>query len=593
MRSRNQTRRGFTLVEMLVAVTLVLLMMSMFAQIFQIAGGSITKQRGIAENDQRTRTFQNVLKADLDKRTFRLVMPWAAGEDGTLAESRGPERAGYLYISENDPNSALDDFLQFTTNVYILTKNKNTDPYFGKATKLPADNNVALNTNPNQPEADDSQPVINGTTQSAAAEVAYFLRGSNLYRRVLLIREPLDLTNAQAQPTYTTNPVRDAFDWNDTSTLPAAYPQTGGISGSSTFWNDFDSSAFYGMLPSDNTRYGARFHGFEDLDNASPATSFPLGNPAYRFGFNPVTAHSREWSSNGFFLGRYTHEETSHPNFNYPQALANFAVVGTTADPTNANTVVNVDVNPAPLPYRIVQDFSGGPRRGEDLILANVHMFDVKVWDENANGGLGAFVDIGNDGSTALTAGGDLTFLPAKNWHRANGIGFGSDLNTGADADNDGLGNENRVFDTWHPNVSVDFDGSGTVTATERHPPYRLQKFRSNVDLVTTSSANSLPPWSGGLMASVGTTKVFPTGSNTGRRFYYVCVQAGTTDATLPTAIEPVWPRTVGGRVTDGTVIWEAVENWKPLRALQITVRFYDVTSNQMRQNTLVHSLID
>jgi len=39
---------GFTLVEMLVAVALVLLMMSIFAQIFQMATGSLSQQRGIA-----------------------------------------------------------------------------------------------------------------------------------------------------------------------------------------------------------------------------------------------------------------------------------------------------------------------------------------------------------------------------------------------------------------------------------------------------------------------------------------------------------------------------------------------------------------
>ena len=46
---------GFTLVEMLVSVACVLLMMSMFAQIFQMATGSLSQQRGLAENDQKAR----------------------------------------------------------------------------------------------------------------------------------------------------------------------------------------------------------------------------------------------------------------------------------------------------------------------------------------------------------------------------------------------------------------------------------------------------------------------------------------------------------------------------------------------------------
>ena len=46
---------GFTLVEMLVSVTLVLMMMMMFAQVFEIASGIHVKIRGVTRNDQRTR----------------------------------------------------------------------------------------------------------------------------------------------------------------------------------------------------------------------------------------------------------------------------------------------------------------------------------------------------------------------------------------------------------------------------------------------------------------------------------------------------------------------------------------------------------
>jgi prepilin-type N-terminal cleavage/methylation domain-containing protein len=130
--------RGFTLVEMLVAVALVLLMMSMFAQIFQLAGGTITTQRGIAENDQRSRTVQNIIKGDLDKRTFRLVMPWSVGENGSLVDTDGINREGYFSYSENDPLNDLDDEIQFTINVNTRVKNPDLTPLYGKASAGPA-----------------------------------------------------------------------------------------------------------------------------------------------------------------------------------------------------------------------------------------------------------------------------------------------------------------------------------------------------------------------------------------------------------------------------------------------------------------------
>ncbi|WLD10539.1 type II secretion system protein [Planctellipticum variicoloris] len=582
MRSARNARRGFTLVEMLVAVTLVLLMMSMFAQIFQIAGGAITKQRGIAENDQRTRTFQNILKADLDKRTFRLVMPWAAGEDANQAEASATDREGYLYISENDPLSDIDDLLQFTTNVRIVTKNRNSDPYVGKATQI-----ANLYNYPNQPEADDARPDANGAGQSSAAEISYFLRGGNLYRRVLLIREPLKLANSTDQPTYGT---RDAFDWNDTSGPPNTYPRTGGATGSgSTFWNDFDYSAYF-------TNGYAHFHGLSDLTNSS-SQAFSLGKPQFRFGHHPLTAHSREWSSNNYFLGRYTHEETSVSTFNYPQAL-----VGLATDPMSPAAVVNIDETPDVLPYRVVSGFANGPRRGEDLILANVHMFDVKVWDGSANFGVGRFVDIGYHRGPNLPTNpdynGDYTFQKNVN------SDYGSDLNTGADADHDGNNFENRVFDTWHPDIkNVDFNNDGSYSAAAEIPPYRRVLHTPVLPGATYADYENwvaAPDTVTPSRYSVGSL-VFPQvgyGALESQRLYYVCVASDPTITGSATDLNhgtsaPTWPRTAGGRVLDGDLVWEAVDNWKPLRALQITVRFFDVTSNQMRQNTFVHSLVD
>src|SRR5262245_4739225 len=95
-------RQGFTLVEMLVAVGLVILMMSMFAAVCQLATGAMSKQKGIAENDQRARLVTTVLQSDLQKRTFRHMLPFKpVGSTNDDNEFRLAERQGYFYISEN------------------------------------------------------------------------------------------------------------------------------------------------------------------------------------------------------------------------------------------------------------------------------------------------------------------------------------------------------------------------------------------------------------------------------------------------------------------------------------------------------------
>jgi len=135
---RSSRVAGFTLVEMLVSVAIVLLMMSMFAQIFQMATGSLSQQRGIAENDQKARMITTTLRGDLERRTFRDVFPFRAGEDTRQLGHSLARRAGYFEIDENDPFDDTDDVLSFTASVNIKLQNKDGSPFTGRATALSA-----------------------------------------------------------------------------------------------------------------------------------------------------------------------------------------------------------------------------------------------------------------------------------------------------------------------------------------------------------------------------------------------------------------------------------------------------------------------
>ena len=584
----NSISRGFTLVEMLVAVALVMLLMLMFAQVFQIAGDSIGRMRGMAENDQRARSLQNIIKADLDKRTFRFVYPFAANEDTGAPDEKMADRQGFLYVSENNPFDDVDDVLHFTIGSNITIRNTDTNPFFGHALNLP---NPANSTYPspnmdfiNQPDMDDLQYEPNNTGSSSMAEVVYFVRNGNLYRRQLLFRDQV-LGN---DPQPTDGSKRHIFD-SGAATASPLYPS--GVPNSTTFWGDYDYSAVYSTNNS-GLPTGARFNGLSALDNSTGSAIASIAYPPNRYGFSPFVNGStapyqaglpKEFISNSGsnrdninqFLGRFTLEETSHPNFQYPQ--------GYSIDPTNSVTALIPTDNTASLTLSTSTDYHvNGPidfganstsppppnRRGEDLLLSNVHAFNVQLWDESLQG----FVDIGGSNTIDYVVQTGVTNPKTRlnDWY---GPRFTSEsLPTVA----------NAIYDTWHPNIEL--DGS----AGYDNPPFLPLRVKFQDPSITPTpdvwKLNPPQPYSVGSI-------VFPTTPNSlrGRLLYYRCVQAAGTPGTT----EPAWPKAAGLTVNDGGITWLAVDNRKPLRAIRIQIRFLDINSQQLRQLTIIQSLVD
>jgi prepilin-type N-terminal cleavage/methylation domain-containing protein len=557
----RRTRKGFTLVEMLIAVTLVLLMMTMFAQIFQMAGSSISKQRGLAENDQRSRTLQTIIKADLDKRSFRWVYPFAANEDVSTPQSNIGKRQGYFYISENNPYSGIDDVLQFTVVTTIKDRNKDETPYYGQAL------NLANFNYPNQPDADDAQLTVNNTGLSTVAEVVYFVRRGNLYRRQLLIREPLSSAGSNPQPTDSTfnNPNgKDVFDPDSSASFH--YSTTG------PFWNDFDYSAFFQLNSGGNP--SAHFLGSDSLDNnATPFSIVPpsaIAAPYRRFGHFHVAGtglagRPKEYSDNsasGAFIGRFTLQECSDFDFRYPQNT-------TTAGNAPTHPTLTLALDPNDLTVVGPDDFSQGQRRGEDLLLPNVHSFDVQVWDtavpviDPATGqtkSYGAFVNIG-DPNLPTTA----DFSMSKRLNNSYGPWLPANESWPTMA--------NACFDTWHP--TVDIDGA----AGNDNPPFLPFK------------RSTLPTWTDTTSYAAG-TEVFPQVVTLGYPFFYRCIKPSTTNNAG--ASPPNWPLVAGLTAIDGNgAKWQAVDNRKPLKAIKLEIRFIDPSTQQMRQLTIIQSLAD
>lgn len=501
----SRSPRGFTLVEMMVAVALVVVMMLMFATVFQTAGGLVSRQKGMAELDQSTRTMITLLRGDIKQRTFIDVVPYVGGQNVTAARPYDATagngfaadfRRGYFSISENDPQNSTDDSLHLTITTQSLAKEPDERhdslPFSGKATLLRAlgpggFNNSDLDTkakrdayllaNPDQPEFDDGQIEENSTGSSEFAEVSWFLRNGNLYRRQLLIRRPYNRGFDSGSPDDPEGLARDNMGNTYLQQFipgegygPASYapnPQNPQNNAKGVFWHDFDYSAFanrrtFAPDPMDPmttvTHRELKFHVTHDpgdpqaqdsLDNTSPDAlaglgGFPrsLGIPILRFGnsysrwrrehLDPMDNTSpiitrmfgpKEYGGGDYdvvnspnttppnYIGRFTVQETSHSRFHYPGNYQN-------GDPFNRTdlTVSNGLVN---------QYSNENDRRGEDLVLTNVHEFDIEVWDDLLN----QFVDLGHNQSNSSGTFGLYHFRRLQ-------------------AANTDFGNR---YDTWHP----------------------------------------------------------------------------------------------------------------------------------------------
>lgn len=490
-------RNAFTLVEMLVSVTLVLMMMGLFASIFQIATGSMTKQRGISQQDQRARILATNVRKDLQHRTFRYMYPFCPEENHLTSPTSFANRTGYFYISTNDPYTGLDDVIQFTVNANITTEDPDSTPFFGRAAELVDRSNsgaspTSLHINPNQPETDDGAFAANSGASSPYAEISYFIRNGNLYRRVILIREPLNVAgqNLVAQPSSGSgyNYLSGQPDRTDATTYDGLFKVTrtsgsfiaDGIDG--TLSNDFqllfDHASFASFSGGNQS---AAVLGVEALSNETTGAALEvLANPARRWGFNPLSSRSREHSRiatatlPSVFIGRYTHAETSSLNFNFPQNSCRVKTTPPNFTAADSNTLLGngnpLDVVNTPLTLNangVISEFDsalttttagrGGVRRVEDLLLANVHEMKVELWDQR----LQRFTVPGHYYKNLGTSTQQL-----GDYHAARCINLLNGPIPGVNA--------GAVFDTWHATAAAyDSDGGGgPPNLSESHSPY-------------------------------------------------------------------------------------------------------------------------
>jgi hypothetical protein len=157
---------------MLVAVALLVLMMTVIVQVFAAATGAVSAQRTYQELDTTLRQLDSTIRTDLTNLTARLTPP--LDPDFNL---------GYFEYGENSfadlQGEDSDDYVRFTV------KAPEGQLFYGRMYAPPGGGLTMLNMTAYQvTNYIKSQPI---TITSQYAEVIYFLRNGNLYRRVLLI----------------------------------------------------------------------------------------------------------------------------------------------------------------------------------------------------------------------------------------------------------------------------------------------------------------------------------------------------------------------------------------------------------------------
>ncbi|REJ72908.1 MAG: hypothetical protein DWQ34_18005 [Planctomycetota bacterium] len=597
---------------MLVATALVMLIMLLFAQVFEAAVGTLTDQRGLSNNDAKARTVTTTLRGDLQKLVFRASPargaiatvlrefdangsgsfdPYDPEEDfnqnarldGISVSPRGivplgpgdtpdARQRGFFYISENDPFDDTDDvlhlvvFLEESQRDAVVADSVQT-PFFGRAVNLGAGHR-------NQPDFDDGN-VGNGAGISRAAEIVYFMRGDKLHRRVLLLRDPL----SSGSPPFSTQPTQGVSGTGGEFTAVFDQPYPGNsflndwdYSGTRVWNNDANSN---GMIDDETTDgFSFRFHGLDSLDNTLGLGNRPIAFPVNRYGFYFRSGRPLEFALDGSgnptaFLGRYTHEETSHANFLWP----GFDAPAAQHPMQRTDLTLNVD--------RTVSQYAGGARAGEDILLTGAEAFNIEVWDA------GYHEDVNNNGT--IDSGEDRNgngVLDDGAWvNLGNGTGLGLFTQSGVGGLNTSWGNRNpgygplpsggnRVFDTWHP-------VSGNA------PPFSPLQ----VSPTTTGGAPNpnVVTWAATTPATPGLV-LFPDAGLSPPNFSYgyIVVNGGTSGGK-----EPEWPREPGAIVRDGDVVWQCFDNRIGLEQIRITVRFRDPGSDQHRQVTLIHSFVE
>ena len=402
-------QNGFTLIEVLVAVTLTLMMMAAVVQIFAIVGKSINNSRSTLEMSEEVRAATNRLRLDLEGVTADMAPPARPEEGkGYFEYIEGPIGAvdpvtlppGTNTDEGGVPDSTVgdrDDILQFTTR-------SSGEPFVGRC--------LVISDPGTGEESFGSFDRYTKVLKSQVAEVSWFLRGTTLYRRVLLVSPAFD---ADIRTTVSSPPCEAEVPNKLIYIL--LYGSVHGQDAKKLigYYNNYDLSVHWDQnaIRVDGNPGKVACNTLADLTRRECRYAHPPLTPAGGDAF-PYALHNYNtaWRK----LGLPTLQETSHAAWPFPvNGLMPMDTAGVLAVVISNGTF---DAWANPLPYNELDPDTGsisslasppknpvppggasldtfmppladaprylGPRVAEDVILTNVLSFDVKAWDPRA-----------------------------------------------------------------------------------------------------------------------------------------------------------------------------------------------------------------
>ena len=428
-------RGGYTIIELLMATTLTLMLMFVVVTIFASVSAGINDTRATLEMAGRLRAAKARLQLDFDGLTVPVYPPVRpeAGK-GYLEIIEGPlgPVSPPIPLPVNFDTGLVDSTVADFDDILMSTTRSRSGPFVGRYRDV--------------------------TIQSNEAEVAWFVRGRTLYRRVLLIAPQVmpdldDNHNGSANPTDN-NGVVDLVDTGgqsfyalyDISARPQ-YDASGTVAG----W----VPNTLGDLTKRENRYAHAVHPAE-VSPPAPLLDYPY--PVGRWGQ----------------LGLPTLRECASPNW---MTWANPGAMPAVTPAVQVDLWANPahrwpEVEPVTGTLLNFQGVGVDDRIGEDVILTNVIGFDIKVWDPGAPllDYQGAILAPGDPGYLVAIAAGVLT--PAGYGAYVD-LGYAPAYVPSATAPRphfNGLGSMPlvlpRVYDTWsfhYEHDGLDQDGNGLI----------------------------------------------------------------------------------------------------------------------------------
>lgn len=599
----RRRRIGFTLIEVMIATALTLILMALVVQVFAMVGAAASDTREVLQVTDRLRSTKLTLQSDLANLTAPMLPPLKPEQGNGYFEyiegPAGPVRLGStiaVNIDElnNSGNPLPDTSVGDPDDILMFTARNEEKPFYGRYREL---FDYGVPGNPNY-------RIIDGTTNSHFAEIAWFVRGNTLYRRTLLVKPEIKL-GANTGPLLTSPSYWPAMPWTPTSTW------TYDIS----FYDKFDISVHpeggpYDLRPSmagsmpvlksntlaDLTRrenryghqpwlypYDVRFWGAMGLptlrectfytnllSTSTPAVSrwpFPLFAPGVttnmwgsaQFNGNPPATPVNSaalpliypYTSNTSYQPTTTLNSTNPfvPYLNLTLAAGQYFDAWVNPFPWQQVNPTNGAISAFSSASQ--PNLDGSTRVSDDVILTNVISFDVKAWDPTAP----MLID------TAGAAGG-----PPNSVYMPGDIGF------------------NNLLSAWANTGSVTSNVQASTVGRGAYVDLNYTAYVANLYPSQKAALAGISIFSGPGLASAssGLTAIYDTGC-----FAYEDDGIDqNNDYIIDSYTNGIDDNGVRG-VDDVTEIEGPIPYPVPLKGIQIKIRVFEPDSRQIREVTI------